>query len=185
MKQRILYVIQHLLNKKNNVGVRMQNVRANVKVMEFQSLYFFLQFNFAYHTNKAPYNKISRQARIWWLWHLWFKRKWRLTLWISDETASRTGNTTKNGLSDRRSSSKTHNSESKSLNVGDVKMTSVMPTGEHNRILGHKIFYRIWKLKINSMNTSWQRKITSIGIKSVIFTGRTLPSPNPPLWCSS
>ena len=28
-------------------------------------------FNFAYHTNKAPYNKSLRQARFRWLWHLW------------------------------------------------------------------------------------------------------------------
>ena len=31
-----------------------------------------LHFNFAYHANKAPYNKSSRQARIRWLWHLWY-----------------------------------------------------------------------------------------------------------------
>ena len=35
-------------------------------------MYFFLHFNFAYHTNKAPYNKSLRQARIRWLWHLWY-----------------------------------------------------------------------------------------------------------------
>ena len=34
-------------------------------------LYFFLHFKFAYHTNKAPYNKNLRQARILSLWHLW------------------------------------------------------------------------------------------------------------------
>ena len=55
------------------VGVHMQNVRANVKVLEFKFLYiFFLHFNFAYHTNKAPYNESLRQARIRWLWHLWY-----------------------------------------------------------------------------------------------------------------
>ena len=55
------------------VGVRMQNVRANVKVLEFKSFcIFFLHFKFAYHTNKAPYNKSLRQARIRWLWHLWY-----------------------------------------------------------------------------------------------------------------
>ena len=35
-------------------------------------MYFFLHFNFAYHINKAPYNKSLQQARIGWLWHLWF-----------------------------------------------------------------------------------------------------------------
>ena len=42
-----------------SVGVCMQNVRANVKVLEFQSfcIFFFLHFNFVYHSNKAPYNK--------------------------------------------------------------------------------------------------------------------------------
>ena len=54
-----------------NGKVLQLNVRANVKVMKFQSLYFFLHFNFAYHTNKALYNKSSRQACIRWLWHLW------------------------------------------------------------------------------------------------------------------
>ena len=37
------------------------------------SVFFFLHFKFAYHTNKAPYNKSLRQARIRWLWYLWFK----------------------------------------------------------------------------------------------------------------
>ena len=56
-----------------SVGVCMQNVRANVKVMEFQPLcIFFLHFNFAYYTNKAPYNKSSRQVRIPWLWYSWY-----------------------------------------------------------------------------------------------------------------
>ena len=40
------------------VRVRMQNVRANVKVLEFKSFcIFFLHFKFAYHTNKTPYNQ--------------------------------------------------------------------------------------------------------------------------------
>ena len=40
------------------IGVCMQNVRANVKVLEFYCFcIFFLHFNFAYHTNKAPFNK--------------------------------------------------------------------------------------------------------------------------------
>ena len=57
------------------VGIRVhiQNVRVNVKVLEYQSLWLFLLLvSFAYHTNKAPYNKSLRQARIRWLWHLWF-----------------------------------------------------------------------------------------------------------------
>ena len=50
-----------------------QNVRANVKMLEFQSFCIcLLLLNFAYHTNKVPYNKTLWQARIWWLWHLWF-----------------------------------------------------------------------------------------------------------------
>ena len=41
-----------------------------LKVMEFQSLYFYLHFNFAYYTNKALTTKAhDRRA---WLWHLWF-----------------------------------------------------------------------------------------------------------------
>ena len=31
---------------------------------------FFLHFNFAYHTNKAPYNISLGQVRIRWLWHV-------------------------------------------------------------------------------------------------------------------
>ena len=44
---------------------RPQNVRENVKslgILVF--MYFFLHFNFAYHTNKAPFNSRLRQARI-------------------------------------------------------------------------------------------------------------------------
>ena len=52
-----------------NVSVHMLNDRANVKVLEF--IDFILPLNFGYHTNKAPYNKSLRQARILWLWHLW------------------------------------------------------------------------------------------------------------------
>ena len=51
-------------------GVSMQNIRANVKVMEFQSLYSFF-FCILTRTNKAPYSKSLRQARIRLLWHLW------------------------------------------------------------------------------------------------------------------
>ena len=29
-------------------------------------------YDFSWHPNKAPYNKNLRQARIRWLWHLWF-----------------------------------------------------------------------------------------------------------------
>ena len=50
----------------------MQNVSANVSLRILVCLYFFLHFNFAYHTNKAPYNKSLQQTRIRWLWHLWF-----------------------------------------------------------------------------------------------------------------
>ena len=37
----------------------------------------FLHFNFAYYTNKAPYNKSSLQARIRWLWHLWLAKNFQ------------------------------------------------------------------------------------------------------------
>ena len=63
------------------VGVRMQNVRANVSHEISVSLYFFLHFNFAYHINKALYNKSSRQARIRWLWHLRFSVCTTICLW--------------------------------------------------------------------------------------------------------
>ena len=43
-----------------------------LKPWNFSLSVFFLAFKFAYHTNKAPFNKSSRQARIRWLWHLWF-----------------------------------------------------------------------------------------------------------------
>ena len=58
-------------------------------------------------------------------------------------------------------------------NVSDVKMVPVMPYRTNvARIFGHKIIYR--KLKRTVMlNTSWQREITSVGIKSVIFNGRS------------
>ena len=43
-------------------------------------------------------------------------------------------------------------------------------------IFGHKIFYRELKilrqLRRVMLNTLWERKIKSVGIKSVIFTGR-------------
>ena len=43
-----------------------------LKSWNFSLSVFFLHFSYFYHTNKAPYNKSSRQARIRWLWHLWF-----------------------------------------------------------------------------------------------------------------
>ena len=42
-----------------------------LKSCNFSLSVFFLAFNFAYHTNKAPYHKSLRQARIQWPWHLW------------------------------------------------------------------------------------------------------------------
>ena len=39
-----------------------------LKFLKFVILYFFLHFNLAYHTYKAPYNKSLRQAHIRWLW---------------------------------------------------------------------------------------------------------------------
>ena len=42
-----------------------------LKSWNFSLFVFFLHFNFAYHTNKAPCNKSLRRARIQWLWHLW------------------------------------------------------------------------------------------------------------------
>ena len=54
----------------------LQNVRTNVKSWNFSLSVFFLTFKFAYHTNKAPYNKSLRQARIRWLWHLWLMYKY-------------------------------------------------------------------------------------------------------------
>ena len=53
-----------------SVRVDMWNVNANVKVLEFQ-LVFFFNANFVYNTNKAPYNNSSQQLPIQWLLHLW------------------------------------------------------------------------------------------------------------------
>ena len=54
------------------VHIHLQNVRANVKNLGISVfLYFLLLLKFTYHTDKAPYNKSLRQARIRWLWHLW------------------------------------------------------------------------------------------------------------------
>ena len=55
------------------VGVRMQNVRENVKVMKFQSLCIFTCIlTLLIIQNKAAYNNSSQQACIRWLLHLWF-----------------------------------------------------------------------------------------------------------------
>ena len=43
-----------------------------LKSLNFSFSVLFFAFNFAYYTNKAPYNKSSRQARIQWPWHLCF-----------------------------------------------------------------------------------------------------------------
>ena len=42
-----------------------------LKSWNFSLSVFFLHFNLSYYTNKAPFNKSSRPARIRWLWHLW------------------------------------------------------------------------------------------------------------------
>ena len=67
----------------------MQNVRANVKVLEFSAfLWFSLLLNFTCHTYKAPYNKSLQQARTLWLWHLWYiyknKTNYPISISISD-----------------------------------------------------------------------------------------------------
>ena len=43
-----------------------------LKSWNFSFTDFFVALSFAYHTNKAPYNKSLWQARIRWPWHLWF-----------------------------------------------------------------------------------------------------------------
>ena len=58
-----------------------------LKSENFRLSAFSFAFNFVYHTNKALYDKSSRQLCIWWLWHLWCSL-WYFTVHRNDHEHS-------------------------------------------------------------------------------------------------